>query len=149
MTKSSSNYGISTNKNGGLHVRGKSYDLCLKVKIGNEYQKNELSTRAIAKKFGVGQTFVQKVIKEIDTHGCVLDPVSLQNTGRPIGPGVRTLDKFDIFVLIYLYLTENSRSLKSYKEKLFSVNKTIVSTSVICLFFEKGCRLVVEFELLI
>jgi transposase len=77
---------------------------------------------------------VKKLENEMHNHGRVLHPKEKKQK-RKIGPGANSLDTFDSFVLLVLYLIEDTRTLPSYAENLFLLTGAQVSESTISRFF--------------
>ena len=84
----------------------------------------------------VSRKFVRKVESELRKYGTILTPSDIQARREgPVGPGSRVLDEIDSTVILFLYLKEPSRSLKSYVSTLELLTDTIVSRSTISRFF--------------
>jgi hypothetical protein len=101
-------------------------DFCLKE--ANGCKRPQLTQ--VASVCSVSRNFVRKIQNELVVHGRVLHPKELQQD-RIIGPGARTLDELDSFVLLLLYLVEESWTLPNHTEHLFLLTGTQVSESTI------------------
>lgn len=130
------------NANRGVYVKGQSYGYPKKVEVLMAYQaakrvsKKLPSINKIAERCHCSWAFVEKIRLEYVLHGRVLKPSEiLLNKDVDRGVGSKTLDEFDRFILLQLYVDEPSRSLKSYRDHLCDYTGTLVSTSTISRFF--------------
>jgi len=67
----------------------------------------------VARDCSVSPNYVKKIEGEILTNGRGLHPEEKKQEWK-IGPGANTIDALDSFVLLRLYLMEDSRTLPSY-----------------------------------
>jgi hypothetical protein len=86
---------------------------------------------------------VRKIELEVQEQGTVILPRMLLPNGKKhdkkeSGPGTRTLDALDTFVILLLYIKEPSRGLPSYAAHLYHFTGTVVSESVLCCFFKEA-----------
>jgi hypothetical protein len=73
----------------------------------------------------------------IENDGNIIHPKRIKQK-RKIGPGVNTFDDMDMFVLLFLYLDEPSRSNFSYVERLYCITGTLTSTATVSRWFNKA-----------
>jgi hypothetical protein len=122
-------HGMLTNNNGGSYIRGQSYPLVTKIRVGDaiclakrlgSYVKNR-----IAAECRVSNKFVTKVEDELLIHKRVLTPKEVKQMQRvarvelgTVGVGCNTIDTHDRYVLYALYLDQPYRSLGSYQDWL-------------------------------
>ena len=76
-------------------------------------------------------------------RGSVVSPNMLLPNGKKwdkkeSGPGTKTLDALDTFVILILYINEPSRGLPSYAAHLHHFTGTVVSESVLSRFFKEA-----------
>ena len=138
--------GADVNQHGGIYDRGRSYGYAKKVEVALAYKDaleasggEEPSIRRLMKHCKVSWHFVNKVRKELKRYDRVLRPEEIyQNRGGAKGPGSKTLDNIDIFVIYILYTEEPSRCLASYVDGLEYITGTVVSESTISRLFTGG-----------
>ena len=70
---------------------------------------------------------MNKVEMELQQYGRVLVPNDKIRQRNDVGPGSKTLDELDTFVILSLYHDEPSRSLRSYASWLHYFVGTVVS----------------------
>ena len=135
--------GLYVNANNGYYKHGKSYSVEKKKEIADAYKQllqahgTAPSIRCLAKHCKVSKYFAQKVIKELQVHGSVIDPNKVFQ-GRVIGAGVISLTTEDEVILLKLYLEEPARSIKSYVGGLYYFTGKQVSKSTISNFWLKA-----------
>jgi len=135
--------GASINANNGIYVNGQSYGLAKKLEVAAVLKGEERraypqspSINAIAQKCQCSWSFVEKIRLELLHHGRVIPPSEIiKNRDGPRGAGSKSLNEFDRFVLLQLYLEEPSRSLSNYVHWLHEYTGTVVSRSTISRFF--------------
>ena len=138
--------GAKLNQYGGVYISGQAYDYRKKIEVAASYHAAKANNGGerpniseLARDCHVSRKFVEKIEKELQNYGRVVDPKDiLQNKEGPIGPGSKTIDENDSFVLLLLYLDEPSRTLSCYKESLELLTGTIVSESTISRFFREA-----------
>ena len=142
--------GVCTNQNGGYYQRGKSYSLDKKMFVAatllDEKEKAVASGLGpyvnishISRLCRVGWHFVKKIEGELLNVGHVVSPEEvIQERNQLSGPGSKTLDEIDSFVLYSLYQKQPTRSLASYVNWLYYYTGTIVSKSTVSRFFRHG-----------
>jgi hypothetical protein len=138
-------HGYELNRNGGNYVKGSYYSMDKKTSVAIEYEqmKREASARGtkvniseLAKRCNVGWKYANKVAKEIECRGTVVDPSTAYDEREvPRGPGSKSFDTRDCFVLLFLYLTEPSRTLSDYVHWLAYYTGTIVDRSTVSRWF--------------
>ena len=133
-------YGLSTNQHGGLYTNGSTYGVEKKLEVSREYLRQlqtslSPSINKIASSCKVSRCFAAKVVREVKTQGRVVDPKTVLRPARAVGPGAKTIDEIDAFVLLVLYLEEPSRTAQSYVDSLYFFVGTTVSSSTISRFF--------------
>ena len=137
-------YGLSVNANGGSYRRGRAYDVSKKLEVSFVYRRDlgllvegcRPNISHIAIECKVSRCFVRKIEKELRLHDKILDstdPILLQR--RATGPGAKTIDGLDAFIVLQLYEAEPSRRLESYREELLLMTGTDVHESTISRFF--------------
>ena len=137
-------YGLSVNANDGLYRRGRAYDVSKKLEVSFVYRRDlgllvegcRPNIYHIAIECKVSRCFVRKIEKELRLHDKILDstdPILLQR--RATGPGAKTIDGLDAFIVLQLYEAEPSRRLESYREELLLMTGTDVHESTISRFF--------------
>jgi hypothetical protein len=111
-------YGLSVNSNGGIYQHGGTHSIEKKLSVAATYQRlketnggNRPELTQVARHCSVSRNFVRKIEQELVVHGRVLHPKDLRSNRNSIGPGARTIDEMDAFVLLLLYLVEESRTL--------------------------------------
>ena len=72
----------------------------------------------VAQECKVSRHYVRTVEKELHAHGTIMCKDNAPSRGGARGFGSRSLDRFDVFVLITLYHEEPSQSLNSYTGEL-------------------------------
>jgi hypothetical protein len=134
-------YGLSTNKNNGIYNHGYKFDIEKKLSVQASYQSfKEVNgglcpnLTHIACDCKVSPSYVKKLKNEMNHHGRVLHPEEKKQK-RKIGPGANSLDTLYSFVLLVLYLMEDSTTLQSCREQLFRHIGTLVSDTTISRFF--------------
>ena len=136
-------HGYELNNNDGMYTRGSYYNHQKKSSVGVEYEVMKATSASgvvniseLARKCKVGWTFAKKVADEMETEGAVVDPAESYK-GRTIqrGPGSKSLDSRDCFILMYLYLEEPSRTLSDYAHWLCYYTGTLVDRSTISRWF--------------
>ena len=120
-------HGTRVNQHGGIYNQGVSFSFAKKVEIAAAYEAaktannggNRPNQTALAAYCRVSRKTIQKVERELEQYGRVLNPAEIQaNRDVPRGPGSKALDEIDNFVILFLYLQEPSRSLASYVDWL-------------------------------
>ena len=82
---------------------------------------------------------MKKVVNEINQYGSPVEPKDIyKNRDIPIGPGSKSLDDADAFIIYLLYLEEPSRILSSYVEGLEHIRGIVVSEATVRQFFQEG-----------
>jgi transposase len=139
--ESAAQYGVVVNQNDGFYQRGTSYSIEKKLEVAEMYRSQEQARGGgrpnisnIAKICRVSRTFVAKVENELLLSGRVVHPNEIQQECQ-LGPGAKTIDSLDAFVLLMLYLEEPSRSLSSYAKYLFLLTGNNVSESTVSRFW--------------
>jgi hypothetical protein len=101
-------HGLTVNKNGGTYQHGGASNIDKKLEIAVSYQRlretnggNRALLTQVASACSVSRNFVRKIEKELEAHGRVLHPKELKQDRR-VGPGARTLDEMEAFVLLLL-----------------------------------------------
>ena len=79
---------------------------------------------------------MRKIEDELTEYGRVLEPNEKPRQYENIGPGSRTLDELDAFIILQLYLDDPSRGLPSYVRWLKELVGTEVSRSTVSRFFQ-------------
>jgi len=79
----------------------------------------------------------------VQQRGSVVSPNLLLPNGKKwdkkaSGPGTKTLDVLDTFVILRLYINNPSRGLPSYAAHLHHFTGTVVSESVLSRFFKEA-----------
>ena len=114
LEETATQHGALVNKNNGIYVQGASYSFAKKLEVAAAYRsalcsQNVISINKIAKFCSVSWTFVDKVRNELVKCGRVCKPSEIRASKDILrGPGAKTLDKFDHFVLLQLMLEEPS-----------------------------------------
>jgi hypothetical protein len=114
-------HGLSVNKNGGTYQHGGASSIDKKLAVAAvNYQclkeangGNIPQITQVDSVCSMSRNFVRNIENEMVVHGRVLHPKELQQD-RIIGPGARTLDELDAFILLLLYLVKESRTLPNY-----------------------------------
>jgi hypothetical protein len=134
-------YGLSIHENNGIYNNGYKFDVEKKLSVKANYQhfkEANVGLRPnlthIARYCKVSPNYMNKINNEMCNHGRVLYPDEKKQKGK-IGPGANSLDALDTFSLLVLYLTEDTRTLRSYAENLFLLTGMQVSESTISRFF--------------
>ena len=137
--------GGNVNQHGGFYFQGQAYGHSKKLQVAVEYKiakreaeqlRKVVNLSAVARKCCVGYHFVAKIRDELLFYGRVLKPSEIMdNRNIDRGPGARTLDEFDRFVLLQLLDENPTRTLRSYAEGLEEYTGKKVSQSVICRWF--------------
>ena len=120
--------GGNVNQHGGFYFQGQAYGHSKKLQVAVEYKiakreaerlRKVVNLSAVARKCCVGCHFVAKIRDELLFYGRVLKPSEIMdNRNIDRGPGARTLDEFDRFVLLRLLDEGPTRTLRSYAEGL-------------------------------
>jgi len=112
-------HGFTVNQNDGIYRRGIRYSIEKKLEVAAEYRRCEqaqngaLPNKAdIARKCGVGRGFITKVENELLVHDGMIPPDQTQQE-QVRSAGGHTIDNFDAFILMMLYLEEPSRSMQA------------------------------------
>lgn len=142
--------GIVHNKNGGIYIQGESHGYAKKLEVAYalrlaklDNNSDELRLRggvpnmsAIGRLCGVGPEFVRKISDELLLHNRVLRTHEIYaNRDVPRGAGSKSMDEFDMFILLQLYTGEPGRSLKSYVDELEDYTGKRVGKSTISRVF--------------
>ena len=113
-------HGYEFNQHCGAYIKGKAYEHTKKFEVTaalvwaqNNNGRECPNITAITRQCNVGWHFVNKVEKELQQHGRVLVPSDKIRQLNHVGPGSKTLDELDTFVILSLYHDEPSRSLRS------------------------------------
>ncbi len=142
--------GYEINVNNGVYVQGKAYSHAKRLEVASALlvaQKETGGARpnisSVARQCKVSRAFVRKIELEVQDQGTVILPRMLLPNGKKrdkkeSGPGARTLDALDTFVILILYIKEPSRALPSYVAHLHHFTGTVVSKSVLCRFFKEA-----------
>ena len=138
-------FGGNMNQHGGFYFQGQAYGHSKKLQVAVEYRIAEREAQrlhkvanvsAVARQCGVGRKFVAKVRDELLLHDRVLKPSEItDNRNIDRGPGARTMNDFDRFVLLQLLDEDPTRTLKSYAKGLEYYTGSRISTSTICRWF--------------
>ena len=143
-------HGCEVNEHGRYYQRGKCYDIETKLSVAStllDYMetKGDPLARgiiaAVGRECSVSWHYVKKVRDEIMAEGRVLPPEEVyerRSERVPSGPGSRTLDNDDCFVLYQLYRKDPSRSLRSYVNWLYYYTGAVVSKSTVSRWFNHG-----------
>ncbi len=128
-------HGAGENANGGIFIPGTPYSYKKKFEVASAYlrglEQNPPATIAsVSRKCKVGQTFVTKVLDELNANGRILCPAEIERKKRDT-----KITGLAATVIIRLYMEELSRSLRSYQDLLFMYTGIIVSESTISRFF--------------
>ena len=134
-------HGLLINEQGGLYRKGHRYHAATKLLVHsciNRLGEDDISTiniSQVSKETNTSRGFVRKVHNEmIENNGNIVDPCVIRQE-RAKGPGVKTFDECDMFVLLMLYFEEPSRSNASYVERLYCATGTVTSTSTVSRWF--------------
>ena len=126
-------HGFQFNAHDGAYVQGKSYGHVKKLEVAaaltvahNSPGGGLPNISAIQQQCKVGWHFVRKIEDELTEYGRVLEPNEKPRQYENIGPGSRTLDELDAFIILQLYLDDPSHGLPSYVRWL----KQLVGTEV-------------------
>ncbi|KAL7546455.1 hypothetical protein ACHAWF_009789 [Thalassiosira exigua] len=138
--------GAEINQQGGIYIPRKAYDYRKKSEVAARYERAKEENggprhniRALSRQCGVGRRFVDKVEKELEQYGRVLDPGEVyRNREGPIGPGSKAIDEQYSFVIHLLYHDEPSRTLSNYAQWLEYITGTAVCESTVSLFFKEA-----------
>ena len=85
-------------------------------------------------------------MNEINQYGSPVEPKDIyKNRDIPIGPGSKSLDDADAFIIYLLYSEEPSRILSSYVEGLEHIRGTVVSEATVHHFLRRGFLLVLVY----
>ena len=113
-------HGFEFNQHCGAYINGKAYEHTKKLEVAaalfwaqNNNGSERPNIRAITRQCKVGWHFVNKVEMELQQYGRVLVPNDKIRQRNDVGPGSKTLDELDTFVILSLYHDEPSRSLRS------------------------------------
>ena len=128
-------HGFAINSNNGIYKRGRSYDMPKKMEVAAALQASQHPNISdVSKQCKVSTTFVRKILTELVEHGELLPP-DQKRRHKTSGPGAKTLDEIDAYVILLLYMEEPSRGLHKYALWLEYFTGTRVSTSVLSRFF--------------
>ena len=134
----------------GYHVSSKSvpykrcssYNFVKKIEVAAAIQSAQAGSRyehlnisSVSRECKFSRKFVRKIVKELTQFGKVLIPEESRRQGNS-GPGARTLDEVDLFVILVLYMEEPSRSLHSYVSWLQHYTGMQVSTTLLGQLFK-------------
>ena len=124
----------STNQHGGLYRHGYCYSYETKIKVIHEYKKLKVQTgkrpniTLVARRAKVSRGYVLKVETEFNYFKTVLPTVQNRKSG---GAGSYTFDSIDYYYIIFLYNTNNTRTIKNYVSSMFDDMGVIVSKSTV------------------
>ncbi len=108
-------HGARENANGGIFIPGAPYGYKKKLKVALSYlcdiEQNTLAAIAsTSQECKVGQTFVTKVLDELNTNnGRILRPSKMDREKRST-----KISGLAATVILCLYMEESSRSIRSY-----------------------------------
>jgi hypothetical protein len=149
FTLPSDAFGVHFNKYGGKYVKGASYSMLDKLRVGDAistFQYNnggKVVILKIAQQCQVSTTFVTKIFNELEDHQRVLSPKDVKKINKERrkagfhGAGSRTIDNVvDRYALLCLYTTQPYRTLQSYQDWLTYLTGSRPSRSVISRFFK-------------
>jgi len=136
-------HSANINKHGGAYINGHSHSFLKKLEVGAKYNnalRNGNGIRPniseLARECRVSRGFVKKVEEELLREGRILTPSEIQqNKAGLVGPGSRSFDEIDSAILLFLYLEEPSRSLRSYVDWLEIFTGTTTSRNTVSRFF--------------
>ena len=143
----SDEFGAHTNRFGGRYIRGASYDILTKLRVGDAIRRAEreggrVVVSRIAESCCVSNKFVNKIQFELFTRGRVLHPKEVKQiikarrkASGDDGVGSRSIDNVDRYVLLQLYLKEPHRTLQSYQDWLTYYTGSRPSRSTISNYF--------------
>ena len=138
-------HGFEFNQHCGAYIKGKAYENTKKFEVTaalvwaqNNNGRERLNITAIMRQCKVGWHFVNKVEMELQQYGRVLVPNDKIRQRNDVGPGSKTLDELDTFVILSVFHDEPSRSLRSYASWLHYFVGTVVSDSTLCRFFKEA-----------
>jgi hypothetical protein len=140
-------YGLAVNEQGRIYERGKFYSAEIKLLVSTRIARLcgnspaaiiSVNVSRVSRETNTSRRFVRKVRDEmIENDGNIIHPKRIKQK-RKIGPGVNTFDDMDMFVLLFLYLDEPSRSNFSYVERLYCITGTLTSTATVSRWFNKA-----------
>jgi len=139
-------HGFDFNLDNGAYENGKSYGHIKKLEVATALIAAQNATggggrpniTAIQQQCKVSWHFVRKIEKELSEYGRVLAPNEKHRQYEQTGPGSKTLDEFDAWVILQLYLDDPSRSLPSYVRWLEQLVGTQVSESTMSRFLKEA-----------
>jgi hypothetical protein len=138
---SSAAVGVSKNDNGGYYNNGCTTSVVEKMRMADIYtslksEGKKVTCRMLAKHAKGSPNFAQKIIKEVEEYGGVIDPSSKKKCQTGIGS--RCMTGHDISIILRLCQENPARSLRDYQACLCAENGNAVSTSTILNLFNKG-----------
>jgi transposase len=142
-------FGVRFNKHGGQYVKGASYSMLDKLRVGDAISSYKYANGGkvvilqIARQCQVSTTFAIKILNELKVHKRVLSPKDVKCINKQRrdagyhGAGCRTIDNVvDRHALLCLYTTQPYRTLQSYQDWLTYLTGSRPSRSVISRFFK-------------
>ncbi|KAL7530870.1 hypothetical protein ACHAXR_003720 [Thalassiosira sp. AJA248-18] len=131
--------GRDINQRGRMYKNGAAYSMDLKLEVANAYQlaqresSNGRPTLAhIASQFKVTISFVKKIEDELLCHGRVLPPKEIRaNREGPVGPGSRSLCRYEFYIIMMLYWEDPRRHLRNYRDWICILTGNVVSKNTI------------------
>jgi transposase len=102
----------------------KPYSVDFREKILEIKNKESLSIRQLAQRFGVAKSFIQKIIKQHQETGCV-------NPRRPGGGNLPKLNAEQVLILKEILENNNDFTLEELKDELWKRTRVSVSTTTI------------------
>jgi hypothetical protein len=142
-------YDVRHNKQGGQYVKGASYSMLDKLRVGDAISSFQHANEGkvvilqIARHCQVSTTFANKIFNELKVHKRVLSPKDVKRINKQRreagyhGAGSRTIDNVvDRYALLCLYTTQPYRTLQSYQDWLTYLTGSRPSRSVISRFFK-------------
>ena len=107
--------GYEFNQYNGVYKNGAQYDHRKKLEVAASYLELQEaiggarpSIIAVAQECKVSRHYVRTVEKELQAHGTIMREDDAPSRGGARGFGSRSLDRFDVFVLINFYYEEPS-----------------------------------------
>ena len=139
-----SSHGRIINQSGGIYRNGVTYDTNKRLSVAVAYiaaMKNSGGSRPnishLAAECQVSRPYILGIEDELKTHGRILDP-SEKIKDIPRGPGSKSMDEFDMFIILVIYYADPTTTLHEYSRKLQIITGAAVSKSVISRFLLKG-----------
>jgi hypothetical protein len=135
-------HGLATNENCGLYNNGVAHTaatkllVCTRIKrITNGDDIGTVNVTQVSRETKTSRAFVRKVRNEmLENNGNIINPSQVL-PNRVRGPGTKTFDELDMYVLLMLYFEEPSRSNSSYVERLYATTGTITFPSTVSRWF--------------